>query len=130
MKIFNNRYSLIKIYKPVFLFLLLLAPLVTHGSLEESFDFVDNDIRTEAGVKDIGDAPSFIEEVIRIGMTAVAIIAVGVLVYGGFLYITAAGNEDQAKKAKMLVAYAVIGLLLIGVAAIVVNVVIGLYSEP
>ncbi|MFH1392731.1 MAG: pilin [bacterium] len=37
-------------------------------------------------------------------------IAVIMIIYGGVLYITAAGSEDQTKKAQSLLTYAVIGI--------------------
>ena len=49
------------------------------------------------------------------------LIATIFLIYGGFLYITSAGNDDNVNKAKKIIIYAAIGLILILVAAVLVN---------
>ena len=48
-------------------------------------------------------------------------IAAVFFVYGGITYLTAAGNEEQAKKGKTILLQAVIGLILITLAFVLVN---------
>ncbi|MFH1354435.1 MAG: hypothetical protein ABIH36_04045 [bacterium] len=55
-------------------------------------------------------------------LTIAAIIFVAALVYGGAMYIMSTGDESKAQKAKLIVIYAVIGLVIIGLAGIAVNV--------
>ncbi len=98
-------------------------------SLRGSFDFVQNTVRQAAGVKDIGDAPRFIRQVLAIFLTIVAVIAVAAIIWGGFVYVTSAGEEDKARKAKLVILYAIIGLLIIGAAGIITNVVINIYAK-
>lgn len=43
----------------------------------------------------------------------VGVIAIAALVYAGFLYLTAAGNDDQTKKAKNIIIWVVIGIIII-----------------
>jgi len=43
---------------------------------------------------------------------AVFLISAAVIVYSGFLYMTAAGNPDKASKAKSALTYAVIGVII------------------
>jgi len=38
-------------------------------------------------------------------------VAVIFLIYGGFIFVTAAGNEEQLTKARSIIRYAVIGLV-------------------
>lgn len=99
------------------------ALAATLDGLDDSFNEVDV-IRGEAGVKDIGDLPDFIVQTVRIFLTVVVVIAVVMVIWGGFLYITSAGEEDRAKQGKRTILYALIGLVLIGLAAIIVNFVI------
>lgn len=42
------------------------------------------------------------------------VLALASIVYGGFLYITAAGNQDRIEAGKNAVYYSIIGLLVIG----------------
>ncbi|MFA6457896.1 MAG: hypothetical protein WCV72_00715 [Patescibacteria group bacterium] len=43
------------------------------------------------------------------------------LIYGGFLYVTAGVSDDNIAKAKKIITYAVIGIILILIAAVLVN---------
>ncbi|MFA6457898.1 MAG: hypothetical protein WCV72_00725 [Patescibacteria group bacterium] len=43
------------------------------------------------------------------------------LIYGGFLYITAGVSDDNIGKAKKIITYAAIGIILILIAAVLVN---------
>ncbi len=43
------------------------------------------------------------------------------LIYGGFLYITAGMSDDNIAKAKKIITYAAIGIVVILVAAVLVN---------
>ncbi|MDD5031687.1 MAG: Ig-like domain-containing protein [Patescibacteria group bacterium] len=51
--------------------------------------------------------------VIRIALGFLGIIAVGLIIYAGWLYMTAAGEEDKIEKAKKILTGAVIGLIII-----------------
>jgi type IV secretion system pilin len=51
----------------------------------------------------------------------VAVVAVAFVVYGGFLYITAGGNDDQIKQGKQAVVGAVVGIIVVGLAYAIVE---------
>jgi hypothetical protein len=63
-------------------------------------------------------------KVINAFLGIVSIIAVAAIIYGGFKYITSAGNDKDLTAAKNIIVYAVIGLIVIGLAAVLVNFVI------
>lgn len=54
-------------------------------------------------------------------LTLIAMIA---MIYAGFLYITAMGNDEQAKKAKNIVVWVVLGIIIILLAFALVNTII------
>lgn len=54
----------------------------------------------------------------------VGIVALAYFIYGGFRYITSGGNEDTIAEAKRILTGAIVGIIIIGVAAAVVNFVI------
>ncbi len=54
--------------------------------------------------------PEVIGQIINIILTISGIIMVILVVWGGFQWMTAGGNEDQVKKAKQLLINAVMGL--------------------
>ena len=51
------------------------------------------------------------------------IVAVGILVIGGFWYITSAGNEEQAEKGKKAIINGIIGLVVVTVAYAIVTII-------
>lgn len=53
----------------------------------------------------------------------IAMIATLVIIYGGFMYLTAAGNEDTVATAKKTISYGVIGMVICGLAYAMVIVV-------
>lgn len=59
--------------------------------------------------------------IINILLSIVAVIAVIMIIYGGVRYIVSAGDEEAAKTAKRVILYAMIGLIVIGLSAAIVN---------
>lgn len=55
----------------------------------------------------------FILNVTNFILGFLGILAVVIVIYGGFLYVTAAGQEEQATKGKKSITYAIIGIILI-----------------
>jgi TRAP-type C4-dicarboxylate transport system permease small subunit len=68
--------------------------------------------------------PATILGIVNFILIIVGVLALAYLVYGGFLYITSHGDESQTEKAKNVIVYAVVGILVIGIAAALVNFVI------
>lgn len=66
-----------------------------------------------------------IRTIVNVFLTLAGFAAVVVIIYGGVQYITSRGDEDQAKTAKNVILYAVIGLIVIGLSAAIVNFTIG-----
>lgn len=66
-------------------------------------------------------AREFIINTVNFALTFLGIIAMVIIIYGGFLYVTAAGNEEQAGKGKKSITYAVIGILIIIASFAIVN---------
>jgi len=70
-----------------------------------------------------------IANIVKTGLTLVGAIALAMLVYGGFMYVTAAGDDSQIKKAKNIIVYAIIGIIVIGLAYSLVAFVIGAFGS-
>lgn len=75
--------------------------------------------------------PGTIGRIIGAGLSLVGIIFFVLLVYGGFLWMTARGNEAQVKEAKDLITAAVIGLIVV-LSAYAITAFIGqqLFTQP
>ena len=59
------------------------------------------------------DLPTVIGSVINVLLGLLGVILVVLIIYAGFLWMTAQGNEDKVKKAKSIISNAVIGMVLI-----------------
>ena len=53
------------------------------------------------------------------------LLAVCMIIYGGILYITAAGKQETVDKGKKIIMYAVVGIVIILLAFAIVNTVLG-----
>ncbi len=70
------------------------------------------------------ELPQLILQVVNWFLMIVGVLALVFLIYGGFLYITSHGDENQVEQAKKVILFAVIGIVVIGIAASIVNFVI------
>ncbi|MBI4994091.1 PKD domain-containing protein [Candidatus Peregrinibacteria bacterium] len=69
----------------------------------------------------VGSAREFIKNTVNLALSFLGIIAMAIIIYGGFLYITAAGNEEQSGKGKKAITYAGIGIIIIIASFAIVN---------
>lgn len=73
--------------------------------------YVKNEVTLYQGGE--GELEAVIPRIINIIMSVLAIIAVVIVLIGGFMWMTAAGNEERVKKAKQVLVAGVIGLAII-----------------
>jgi len=77
---------------------------------------------TGLGTKDVRET---VGQIIKVAMGLLGIVAVVIILVGGFEWMTAGGNEEQTKKAKNRIMYGVIGLAIIlsayAIATFIVN---------
>lgn len=71
-----------------------------------------------------GSLESVVPRLINIVMSVLGIIAVVIILIGGFMWMTAAGNEERVGKAKQVLVAGVIGLLIVIAAYAIANFVI------
>ncbi|MCU0679460.1 MAG: pilin [Planctomycetes bacterium] len=76
-----------------------------------------------------GDPRTAAVNLVKLLMTFLGIIAVVIILLGGFKWMTAAGNEDKVAEAKKLIAAGIIGLVIILSAFLIVNFVITNVSQ-
>jgi len=67
------------------------------------------------------DANKLIKNIINIFSLVVGIVAVVMIIVGGFRYITSGGNDGNVGTAKNTILYAVIGLVIVALAQIIVR---------
>lgn len=73
---------------------------------------------------------STIKTVIRILSIIVGVVAVIMIIIGGFLYVTSGGDAQKTSNAKNTLLFAVIGLVIVALAQVIVNFVINLVFPP
>lgn len=94
----------------IFAFVILTAFTAAHFALAEDLAGLSYAEGTGLSQED----PRIIAaNIIRIALGFLGIIAVSLMIYAGWLWMTAAGNEENIEKAKKILTGAVIGLLII-----------------
>jgi cytochrome bd-type quinol oxidase subunit 2 len=72
--------------------------------------------------KDNGNTASgIVKTVINVLTVVVGVLAVIMIIYAGFRYVTSGGNDDAVKGAKNTILYAIIGLVIVALAQIIVH---------
>ena len=106
---------MLKITKKTILiaFFSLLAILITgHFALAQTNDLVGSQFGAQAGLA-ATDPRIIIARIIQYALGLLGIIAVSLIIYGGFLWMTSAGNEERLERAKKVLRDAAIGLAII-----------------
>ena len=65
----------------------------------------------------------FVESAVNRILKSLGIITIIILIYGGFQMVTAAWDDNKYKKGFTIVKQAVIGLILIGISALIVSII-------
>lgn len=110
--IFSFLFLFIFMVIQFFSFSFLAKPASADKSLIEGQEGV-SEIRNVFGWEERSDIRVIIAKIIQIVLGFLAIIFVVLIIYAGFKYMTAAGNEDQTKKATAQITDAIIGLVII-----------------
>jgi len=129
-----------KLMKNVFigvaLMSMLVMPLVVSAAVDvggfESKTAGYEGAKTEAGGQGISVNRSFLDIVAAAGrwiMSILAAISVVMFIVAGIMYVTAAGNEEQVEKAKKIITYAIIGLVIALVGFLITEVVRGIAGQ-
>lgn len=108
---------------------ILLLPVATSAQLSDAqtdLTSVGTAIGTDATTNEL---PELIGNIISVLLSVLGIIFVVLVVYAGFLYLTAAGDDAKVKKAKTMLTQAVIGLVIIVAAYAIADFVIDALTE-
>lgn len=106
----------------------LLLPAAALAQLSEA----QKDLATvgdEIGTDATNSLPVLIGNIIAVLLSVLGIIFVVLVVYAGFLYLTASGDDAKVKKAKTLLTQSIIGLIIIVAAYAIAAFVIDALTE-
>lgn len=68
-----------------------------------------------------GDLEECVKGVVEYVLRLAGIVALAGVVYGGFIYMTAAGTQERIEAGKNAVTYSVVGIIIIGLAYAIVQ---------
>ncbi len=127
LKQFLKKINWLVVAQMVVVFALALAPLLISNSVaaQGNTPFINQfnnscagtGVRCEQNI----DLPSLFKTIINYALGIAFFVAVIYLIYGGFLYITSAGNEESAEKGKNAIVYALIGIVVIVLSFVIVS---------
>jgi hypothetical protein len=104
--------------------LALAMPALAQNDLNVWGPTGEDDLRGTTGLGN-KDPQALAASVINVLMTFLGIIAVVIILLGGFKWMTAGGNEEKVEESKKLIRAGIIGLVIIlaawGIASYVVN---------
>ena len=98
---------------------LLVAPVVAFNANAQTTgdtfgtEVVSTGLGNTLASSESNDPRTIIARIINIALGFLGVIAVGIILLGGFKWMTAAGNEDKTTEAKQLLGAGVIGLIII-----------------
>lgn len=81
--------------------------------LEQQEGFQEGEVPENFGGENPVDIREMIIDIVKIVLTFLAIIFLVLIIYGGYQWMTAAGNEDKVSKAKDTIKNGVIGVIII-----------------
>lgn len=88
------------------------------------------DVEITGGSESITDLPSLLNWIINVFLYGVIGIWVFIsFIIGGFMFLTAGGNEEQVKKAKRLLIYAGVGLVLAVLSYAIIRIVVNILNN-
>ena len=94
-----------------------VSVLPVQAQVDPNVDNLANKFQIASG----NDLQGSIQNVVNWLLGMLGLLAVIVIVYGGVQYILSAGDDKKAENGKRTVLFAMIGLILVGISAVIVN---------
>jgi hypothetical protein len=107
------------------MFALLVAPLAADAAVTSDPTFGLTSTFTNVGLGQTKDLKGSIASIINIILGFLGIVAVIIILAGGFKWMTAGGNEDKVAEARQMIIQGIIGLVIIFAAWAIASFVVG-----
>ena len=108
----------------------LSSPALAEGSFKDSFNKSLDAAADAAGInKNTTNPIQIAGNVIKIVLSMLGVIFLVLMIYGGFIWMTARGNEQEVQKAKDIIKNAIIGLVIVVGAYAISSFVVGRLTE-
>ena len=90
-------------------------------SMDVCSDLTDDELRQAAGCDLTNETLMPVAvNIIQVVLTVVGLVAVAVIVYGGFIYATSLGDASKVQRAKNAILYGVVGMMVASMAFAIV----------
>lgn len=126
MKFISNKNLVLKILT-ICLLAIFLSPQITYSG-ETAKDLVTGGLQTTANTGGIDtsktDLPTILGQIINYFLVLVGVIFLTVVLIGGYLWLTAGGNEEKVGKAKKLITNGINGMVVVFLAYALVFVIV------
>lgn len=129
-----------KLIIPVLILIGLAAPLAVPAIVSADIQSSLCGAAQDLSVNSTGDCTTtggsvsrfqeILAEIINIFSLVVGVVAVIMIIFGGFKYITSGGNQESIKSAKQTLVYALIGLVIVALAQVIVKFVLNQATNP
>lgn len=81
------------------------------------------------GAADVGSFQATLERIVNILSIIIGVVAVIMIIFGGFRYITSGGDSTRVGNAKNTLIYAIIGLIIVALAQVIVRFVLNTTND-
>lgn len=97
----------------------------TNGNVQGGLNEIKNQFPSQSEIAQSQTVGDLILSVIRILIGLLMAVTVLFIILGGYQFVTSAGNEEQAKRGRRTLTYAIIGLVVVILSYVIVNTVSG-----
>jgi hypothetical protein len=91
---------------------LLVMPFVTRAALDSSLGLNNGNVGSATGLG-TQDVRQTIGKIINVALSLLGVVVLVIIIYGGFLWMTAGGNDEKVGEAKKWIFGGIIGLVII-----------------
>jgi uncharacterized BrkB/YihY/UPF0761 family membrane protein len=114
---YKDNYFKLFIFLAIFLafFVIFTSVLKAGTSIDDAITNLDATAKTGYGQEpsSLPQAPQMIGQVVGAGLAFIGVIFLILMIYGGFIWMIARGNQQEVTKAKDLITAAVIGIIIV-----------------
>jgi len=105
---------------------MIVAPILVSAAVKEptNQNFNVGSQAGNTGLREGEQLLDFISSTIRVVLGVLGAILLLLIIYGGFTYATAAGDEKKVAKGRQILTYAIIGIVIIAIAWIATDYII------
>ena len=100
---------------------LIVAPIIAKADLIDPSD-------RPSDIPNAVDIRVVVVRILNYVLSFVGLIAVALMIYAGFLYLTSGGNDENSGKAKKLIFQVIMGIIIILLSWVIVNTIISQLS--